>query len=136
MGTIVVNWMESHLMTGADSRGQTIVIGTSKEREPDWVGMKPSDLLLLSAASCSTYDVAMILNKQKQPIHGLEVHCTGDQMPEPPYAFTKIHLHYVVKGECNPEKVARAIQLSEEKYCSVLNTLRGSVALSSDFELV
>jgi putative redox protein len=98
--------------------------------------MKPSDLLLLSAASCSTHDVAMILNKQRQPLQGLEVVCTGEQMPEPPFSFTNIHLHYIVKGQCNPEKVARAIQLSEEKYCSILNTLRGTVALTSDFELI
>ena len=136
MGSIVVKWLESNLMTGADSRGSTIVLGTSTEREPDWKGLKPADLLLISAASCSTYDVAMILNKQRLPLQGLEVVCTGEQMPEPPYAFTKIHLHYIVKGVSDQEKVARAIQLSEEKYCSVLNTLRGSVALSSDFELV
>ncbi len=136
MGTINVKWSESNLMVGADTRGSTLVLGTSTEREPDWKGLKPSDLLLISAASCSTYDVALILNKQRQPLQALEVVCTGEQMPEPPYAFTNIHLHYIVKGEIDPEKVARAIHLSEEKYCSVLNTLRGSVALSSDFELI
>ena len=77
MGSVVIKWSESHLMTGADSRGQMIVIGTSPDREPRWAGMKPSDLLLLSAASCSTYDVAMILNKQRQPLQGLEVVAWG-----------------------------------------------------------
>jgi putative redox protein len=135
MGTVYVRWVDSKLMTGIDSRGATLVMGTWTGREPEWKGLKPSDLLLLAAASCSAYDVAVILNKQREPILGLEVECTGNQAEEAPHAFTDIHLHYTVEGECNFERVARAIRLSEEKYCSVLNTLRPGVRLSSDFEV-
>jgi putative redox protein len=136
MGTVNVKWIEATLMTGADSAGHTLVMGWSRQREPEWAGLKPSDLLLLAAASCSTYDVADILTKQREPLVGLEVSCTGEQMPEPPYAFTCIHLHYVAKGAVNLNKLARAIQLSEEKYCSVLNTLKPTVKISSDCEVI
>jgi len=133
---IKVRWVESHLMVGADSRGTPLAIGTWPEQNPEWRGMKASDLLLLAAASYSTYDIASILNKQREPLVSIETTCTGQQQVDPPFKFTRIHLHYVVKGKVNPERVARAIQLSEEKNCSVTNTLRGSVAITSDFEIV
>ena len=101
IGTVAVKWVDSNLMTGADSRGQPIVIGTWEGKEPTWNGLKASDLLLLSAASCTTYDVALILNKQREPLEDLEVTCTGEQLDDPPFTFTKIHLHYKVKGQCN-----------------------------------
>jgi len=136
MGAVTIKWIESTLMTGTDSAGRPLIIGWSRQREPEWTGLKPSDLLLLAASSCSTYDVVDILAKQREPLEGLEVICTGEQLPEPPYTFTCIHLHYKVRGSVNPNKLARAIQLSEEKYCSVLNTLKPTVRISSDYEII
>ena len=136
MGTVAVKWIESRLMTGVDSFGRPLVIGNWPEKEPEWTGLKPSDLLMLAAASCSAYDVVMILTKQREPLAGLEVTCTGQQESEPPYQFTSLHLHYTVQGPLNPQKVERAIRLSEEKYCSVINTLKPSVKITNDFELV
>jgi putative redox protein len=135
-GTVYVKWVESKFMTGVDSRGTPVELGRSIEREPQWSGLKPSDLLLLSAASCSTYDVLMILEKQREPVEDVEVICVGEQENEPPYRFVSIHIHYKVKGQVKPEKVERAINLSEEKYCSVTNTLKKAVNLSSDFEII
>lgn len=135
MGTVTLKWIESQLMVGADSFGRPLVIGWERNRQPEWTGMKPSDLLLLAAASCASYDVVSILTKQREPLTGLEVTCTGEQQAEPPYVFTSIHLHYVAKGAINPEKFTRAISLSEDKYCSVTNTLKQSVKITSDFEI-
>ena len=123
-------------MTGVDSFGHPMIIGSWPEKEPEWAGLKPSDLLMLSAASCSAYDVVMILTKQKEPLEGLEVTCMGEQKSEPPYQFTSMHLHYTLKGPLNPKKVERAIQLSENKYCSVLNTLKPTVEITNDYEIV
>jgi putative redox protein len=135
-GTVSMKWVGSNIMTGADSRGTPLVTGKWDDREPAWTGLKCSDLLLLSAASCSAYDIVSILKKQRQALQGLEVLCTGDQEANPPYRFTHIHLHYIVKGRLDPDKVDRAIKLSEEKYCSVTNTLRPSVDITSDFEII
>ena len=136
MGTVSLKWIDSTLMVGADSAGNTLVMGHWSEQHPEWSGLKPSDLLLLSVASCTAYDVVLILKKQREPLEGLEISVTGEQDPDPPFAFRHIHIHYKVYGECNIEKVARALQLSEEKYCSVINTIRPAVDISSDFELV
>ncbi len=135
-GTVNLRWAGARLMLGVDSRGATIPIGYDREKEPPWNAVKPSDLLLLAAASCSAYDVVTILEKQREPLRGLEVQCTGEQLSEQPYQFVSVHLHYVISGDIDPKKVARAIQLSEEKYCSVLATLRPGVKLSSDYEIM
>ncbi|MCJ7660409.1 MAG: OsmC family protein [Anaerolineales bacterium] len=135
-GTVYIKWIESKYMTGVDSRGNSLVMGRSLDREPPWSGLKPSDLLLLAAASCSTYDVLMILEKQREPVEGIEVACIGEQEKEPLYKFVSIHIHYEVKGQVNPDKVARAINLSEEKYCSVTNTLKPALKITSDFVVI
>lgn len=69
-----------------------------------------------------------------EPLTSLEV-STGEQLIEPPYSFTRIHLHYLAKGAVNPDKLRRAIRLSEDKYCSVINTLKPAVEITSDFEV-
>ncbi len=136
MGTVTLKWIESQLMVGVDSFGHPLVMGSWPAKEPEWAGLKPSDLLLLSAASCSAYDVVMILVKQRAGLTGLEVSCSGEQDDQPPYAFRRMHLHYLVKGDISEAKVARAIRLSEQKYCSVVNTLKPVVEITSDYEIV
>ena len=134
-GTVNIKWTGARMMLGVDSRGAAIPIGFNRDADPPWSGVKPSDLLLLAAASCSAYDVVEILQKQREPLEGLDIQCTGEQITEQPYKFVSVQLKYVIKGAVNPKKVERAIQLSEEKYCSVLATLRPSIELSSEFEI-
>ena len=136
MGAVQLKWVASTLMTGVDSLGNSIVIGRWPEADPQWNGLKASDLLLLAAASCSTYDVVTILKKQRQTLVSLEVRCTGDQMPDPPYTFTKIHLHYTVRGEVSVDRLTKAIQLSEEKYCSVITSLKPTVEFTHSYEIL
>lgn len=135
-GTVGVKWVDSKLMVGADSKGNTLVIGRRLDHEPLWAGLKSSDLLLLSAAACATYDVVVIMERQRSELPGVEVSVTGVQDDEPPYAFKSMHMHFVVQGPVDDKKVARAIQLSEEKYCSVTNTLRPAIDITWDFEIV
>jgi putative redox protein len=122
------------MMAASDSNGHSVVIGRSPDPQFMWAGMKPSDLLLVAAASCSAYDVIEILTKQREPLEDLKVICSAEQRREPPYKFTSLHLHYIVYGAVKAEKLERAIRLSEEKYCSVTNSL--DVPVSSDYEIV
>jgi putative redox protein len=135
MSTIILRWIEEKLMMASDSNGHSVVIGRSPEQQFEWEGVKPSDLLLMSVASCSAYDVVEILVKQREPLEDLKVICHGDQNEKPPYIFTKIHLQYIVEGPVNPEKLKKAIKLSEDKYSSVINTLRPSVTITSEFKI-
>jgi putative redox protein len=90
----------------------------------------------MAVASCAVFDVIEILAKQREPVRDLHVECSGDQLSQPPYSFTNIHNHYIVFGEVNSQKLERAIQLSEDKYCSVISTLRPQVIVTSDFEII
>ena len=135
MGTVSLKWLDSQMFVGVDSFGHPVVTGSWPEQKPEWAGLKPSDLLLLSTAACSAYDVVTILKKQREPLENLEVQCTGSQESDPPYTFTAIHLHYIVKGNVNAQKLARAIELSETKYCSVISTLKATVRITSDYEV-
>ncbi len=136
MSTVKMKWIEGELFVGTDSFGHPVVTGSWPEREPEWAALKPSDLLLLGVIGCSGYDVVTILKKQREKLTDLEMSCTGEQMDEPPYAFTKIHIEYKLTGHnLDERKVQRAIQLSEEKYCSVAATVRGVAELTSSYTI-
>jgi putative redox protein len=78
----------------------------------------------------------VILRKQRQDLRGLEVRVTSVQDPDPPWTFRSIHLHFVLTGTVDERKAARAIELSETKYCSVAATIRSVVRLSRSHEVV
>ena len=131
MGSVALKWVgpESQMFVGRDSFGHVVVSGSWPDQTDEWLewkAIKPSDLLMLSLASCSAYDVVMILRRQRQALTA----------PQPPYAFRKAHLHYRIEGQqLDPGKVERAIMLSQERYCSVAATIRGITQLSHSFEL-
>lgn len=135
MSQVTLKWVEAHLMVGTDSRGTSVVIGMS-DQSSNTKGLKASDLLLLAAASCSMYDVVDILTKQRQPFRDIQVVCHGNQLKDPPYSFTDVHVHYVVYGDVEEEKVQRAIRLSQEKYCSVITTLVKAIPVTYDYEII
>ena len=100
-------------------------------------GISASDLLPLSLIGCSSYDVVAILEKQRQKVTDLAVSAQSTRDPDPPFAFRKIHVHYKVSGfDLDTGKVAKAIQLSEEKYCGVFANLKKALEITSDFEII
>jgi len=142
MSQVAVKWTgdDSHMFVGRDSRGATLITGgwykKGDESWTDWRATKASDLLVVALLSCTGYDVVDILKKQREKLTGLTISAEAKQDPEPPWAFTEIHMHYVVSGvDLDPSKVERAIKLSEEKYCSVAATIRGVTRLSYSFEI-
>lgn len=141
MSNIALKWTgaDSKMFIGRDSFGHVLLSGSWPSEAPEWQewqAIKPSDLLLLSLASCSAHDVVLILRRQRQTLTDLFIEVDGDQLADPPYAFTDIHLHYIVEGvDLDPAKVERAIDLSEEKYCSVAATLRGVATITHSVEI-
>jgi putative redox protein len=135
MSKATVTWLQKLQFVGTDSTKHSIVIAGADHENS--VGMKPSELLIVSLASCTAYDVANILRKKRKEPRLFRVDVEAEQETESPWAFTRIHLHYVVSGEKITERdVAKAIELSHEKYCSVSATLRKAVELTHDYELV
>jgi putative redox protein len=133
MGTATVKWIAGKQFVGIDSTHHSVVLSTPDEG----VGIKPSELLLIAAASCTAVDVVEILTKKRMLLTHLEISASGEQDQDPPWTFRKIHMHFRVGGINLTEKaVARAIQLSEEKYCSVAATIRATAQITTDFEII
>lgn len=100
-------------------------------------GVKPSDLLAMALIGCSSYDVVEILQKQRQDLQQLRVSAESFQDDTPPWRFRRIHIHYQAVGKgIDPEKLRKAIQISEEKYCSVYATLKDAIEITHDVEVV
>ncbi len=133
MANASVQWISGKQFIGVDSTNHSVVLSTPDEG----IGMKPSDLLLVALASCTAVDVVEILTKKKIILTSLEISATGEQDSAPPWTFRKIHLTYKVGGKGVTETaVEQAIQLSEQKYCSVASTLRGVAEITTRFELL
>ena len=99
-------------------------------------GVKPSDLLSMALIGCSSHDVVEILKKQRQDLQHLHVSAESEQDADPPWRFRRIHIHYKAVGKSiDPEKLRKAVEISEEKYCSVYATLKDAVEITHDFEV-
>ena len=129
MSSIQVKWLEGKQFVGVDSTAHSVVLSSPA----DGIGMKPSDLLLLSLAGCTAYDVVGILEKKRQKLLGLTVEVSGEQEADPPWAFRRIHTIYRLRGELTEKAVKQAIELSESKYCSVAATLRAAAELTWEY---
>jgi putative redox protein len=130
---VKLDWLRSRLFIGTDHLGTSIAIGYDRESDPEGKAINPSDMMLLAAASCSAYDVVQILEKSKQPLEGLKVAVSAEQSQEPPYPYVGLHFNYIVRGAVDPNKIQRAMQLSEDKYCSVLATLKPGLVFTSEY---
>jgi putative redox protein len=98
---------------------------------------RPMELVLVGTGGCSAYDVVVILKKSKQEVTGCEVKLTSERAESDPKVFTKIHMHFVVRGRgLKRNLVEHAIRLSHEKYCSASIMLGKTAEITKDFEVV
>ncbi len=117
---------------GTTGYGEPILVGGDVEGP----GAKPSDLLPLSLAACTAYDVVEILRKQRQDLLGLEVVATSVQDPDPPWTFRSIHLRFQLTGAVDASKAAKAVDIAETRYCAVAATIRSVVRLTHEVTIV
>ena len=134
MAQAKVIWVENKQFVGIDSSNHSVVLSTQDEKNA--VGMKPSDLLLVALASCTAVDVVQILEKKRTPLNSMRIEVSGEQQEDPPWTFETIHMSFSLSGkDLKPEDVKKAIELSENKYCSVAASLRGTVDITHSFEI-
>ena len=133
MANATIRWVTGKQFVGTNSTHHSVVLSPADVG----VGMKPSELLLVALGSCTAVDVVEILAKKRTTLTSLEIQVTGEQDVEAPWTFRKFHIQYLVKGKGLTEKaVAQAIQLSEEKYCSVAATVRATAPVTTGFEIL
>jgi len=98
---------------------------------------RPMDLMLAGAGGCTAFDVVLILQRSRQNISACEVSLQAERAETDPKVFTKINLHFTVKGkDLDPSKVERAINLSHDKYCSATAMLANTAEITHTFEVV
>jgi putative redox protein len=101
------------------------------------LGPRPMETVLAGTGGCTAYDVVVILKKSGQDVSACEVSLSADRAPADPKVFTKIHMHFVVRGRgLKPSLVESAIKLSHNKYCSASIMLGKTAVISHDYEIV
>ena len=132
-----IKWVEDRTFIGESGSGYKIVLGTAFGPEGRSPGPSPMELVLIGLGSCSGYDVVHILEKGREAIEDVIVQLEAERAQQDPKVFTRIHMHFVVKGgRLAAEKVERAIALSVEKYCSASAMIAKTATISHDFEVV
>ena len=126
MKNVHVTWQPEadRFVAEGGHRGQPILVNAPHEGAP--TGFSASELLLASIGTCSAWDVVEILRKARQHVHSIDVSVSGEQQTEPPWPYTAITVDFTVRGErLRPATVHRAVELSCNRYCSVIATVRG-----------
>jgi putative redox protein len=98
-------------------------------------GLSPMEMTAMSVVGCSSIDILMILEKQKQEIDDFSAEVDTERADESPRVFTDLHMHYVFTGDVEPAKVRRAIDLSLDTYCSVSNMIKHTADISYSFSV-
>ncbi|HXY25311.1 MAG TPA: OsmC family protein [Candidatus Acidoferrum sp.] len=133
MQTGSVKWIGEQKFVATSPSGHMIPLDCDGESNK---GATPMELLLLALAGCTASDVVSILEKKRQKLESLEVLCSGERAKEPPKVWTKLEVLYRLCGRLDDAAVRHAIQLSEEKYCSVSAMLRKTAELTWRYEIL
>ncbi len=132
-----VKWTEKRTFLGTSGTGHSIVLGSRYGDQEATPGPSPMELILMGTGGCSAYDVVSILEKGRQNIEDCVVELDSDRAETDPKVFTRIHLHFIVKGRGLSEtKVARAIELSVDKYCSASAMMAKTATVTHGYEIV
>jgi len=114
--------------------GHSIALDTDHERNS---APTPMELLLVALGSCTAVDVVSILRKKRQEVTDYRVEVRGERREEHPRSFKRMEVHHIVTGRnVSEQAVAQAIELSEQKYCSVAATLRPTAVIVSSYEII
>lgn len=131
-----VKWLDNMSFVGESGSGHAIVMDGPPELGGRNLGIRPMEMLLLGLGGCSSFDVVLILQKSKQQVTDCEVLIEAERAEQDPKVFTRMHLHFIVKGhQLSADKVERAIRLSAEKYCSASIMLGKTAEITHDFEI-
>jgi len=128
-----VKWIGDEKFVAMSPSGHAMTIDSDRASNK---APGPMELVLLALGACTATDVVSILKKKRQKLESLEVICSGERAAEPPTIWTKLEILYRLRGQLDDTAVKHAIQLSEDKYCSVAAMLKKTAALSWRYEIL
>jgi putative redox protein len=127
-----VRWVEAEKFLAIGPSGHAVPLDSDRKSNSAPGAM---ELLLLALGSCTATDVVEILRKKRQKLEALEVEISGERAAEPPTVWVKLELVYRLRGVLDEKAVRDAIQLSEDKYCSVAAMLRKTATIAFRHEI-
>lgn len=132
MQTARVQWIGKEQFVAQSPSGHLSTLDSDRSSN---AAPGPMELLLMALGACTATDVVSILAKKRQKLESLEVTVSGERAKEPPAVWTKLEIVYKLRGQLEEQAVKHAIQLSEEKYCSVAAMLRKTASITFRFEI-
>jgi putative redox protein len=132
-----VKWVEDLIFVGESGSGHAVVMDGPPESGGRNLGVRPMEMLLIGMGGCTSFDIVQILKKARQQVTDCVVEIKAERADTVPMVFTRIHVHFVVTGFGLADKqVARAVELSAEKYCSASIMLGKTANITHDYELI
>jgi len=128
-----VKWIGDEQFVATSPSGHAMVFDSDRESNQ---APGPMETLLMALGACTATDVVIVLKKKRQKLDSLEVICSGERAASPPSVWTKLEVLYRLRGKLDEVAVKHAIELSEEKYCSVSATLRKTATLTWKYEIL
>mgnify|MGYP001598881093 FL=1 len=132
-----IKWVEEATFLGESGSGHAVVMDGPPENGGRDLGVRPMEMLLIGMGGCTSFDVVMILKRARQAVTDCVVEVSAERADEIPKVFTSIHVHFIVTGHgLSKKQVARAVQLSAEKYCSASIMLGKAADITHDYEII
>ena len=132
-----VKWVENSTFVAQSGSGHSVVLDGPPEAGGQNLGVRPMEMVLMGLGGCTAFDVVDILRKKRETVSDCVVEISAERADTVPKVFTKIHLHYIVRGSnVKEESVKRAVELSAEKYCSVSMMLNKTAVMTHDYEVI
>jgi len=131
---VQIKWNKGFQFTARDELGHEIIIDTKKEVGGTETGFQPIDLTLVSLAGCMAFDIVSVLKKKRTDLKSFVAEVEGERYFEHPKRYTKIIVKFKANPEVNKEDINRAFELSRDKYCSILATLKIPPAIEFKIE--
>ena len=133
MQTASVRWIGEEKFVAIGPSGHALAIDSDRASNS---APGPMELLLMALGACTGTDVVSILKKKRQKLDSLEMICSGERASEPPMVWKKLEVLYRLRGTLDEAAVKHAIELSEQKYCSVSAMLQKTATLTWRFEIL
>lgn len=133
-----IKWVQDAMFLGESGSGHSVVMDGPEDHGGRNLGVRPMEMMLLGLGGCTSFDVMSILKKARQNVVDCVAEIEAERADAVPSVFTKIHVHFVVKGhDLKEAQVKRAVALSAEKYCSASIMLEAAgVEITHDYEVI
>ena len=133
MQTASVKWITDEKFLATSPSNHAIAVDSDRQSN---TAPGPMDLVLMALGACTATDIVVVLKKKRQKLIALEVICSGERAAEPPTVWTKLEIVYKLHGDLDEAAVKHAIELSEEKYCSVAAMLKKTAKVTWRYEIL